>query len=273
MVLNNGDFNARFVRPDNLDNRRNCPFRRKDENNALEVQIEQIQHHQQADVHEEMQHDSASISDFSMHETASVNNMGHEIQLIQNNLQIITYQALVPCFPFKSLPSEVCTSVAENVFLPLIISWNSPLLKQPIEYHWWLGFKPCLHVQIPRRVWYMAFGSSKDQVVFVRPAKRRRVDAEQTEVVKRPRAKLLHGTDNLTMSPSCSAQGEKSDLNQESPKKRSGVQPEPPTAHYDAMKNSIQPASPNSVENVHVNVSDVLPEDVSKVIVLDSDNE
>lgn len=29
MVLNNGDFNARFVRPDNLDNRRNCPFRRK----------------------------------------------------------------------------------------------------------------------------------------------------------------------------------------------------------------------------------------------------
>lgn len=179
----------------------------------------------------------------------------------------------MPCFPFKSLPSEVCIFMAENVFLPLIISWNSPLLKQPIEYHWWLGFKPCLHVQIPRRVWYMAFGSSKDQVVFVRPAKRRRVDAEQTEVVKRPRAKLLHGTDNLTMSPSSSAQGEKSDLNQESPKKRSGVQPEPPTAHYDAMKNSIQPASPNSVENVHVNVSDVLPEDVSKVIVLDSDNE
>lgn len=28
MVLNNGDFNARFVRPDNLDNRRNCPFSR-----------------------------------------------------------------------------------------------------------------------------------------------------------------------------------------------------------------------------------------------------
>lgn len=28
MVLNNGDFNARFVCPDNLDNRRNCPFSR-----------------------------------------------------------------------------------------------------------------------------------------------------------------------------------------------------------------------------------------------------
>uniref|UniRef100_A0A0D9ZHY0 DUF7597 domain-containing protein n=1 Tax=Oryza glumipatula TaxID=40148 RepID=A0A0D9ZHY0_9ORYZ len=194
MVLNNGDFNARFkegwiiilgVPPDFRNESHiervvntfgklvcwdhrdrvlgrvlaRCLYtdpsaipRKIDENNALEVQIEQIQHHQQADVHEEMQHDSTSISDFSMHDTASVNNMGHQIQLIQNNLQIITYQALVPCFPFKSLPSEVCTSMAENVFLPLIISWNSPLLKQPIEYHWWLGFKPCLHVQIPRRV-------------------------------------------------------------------------------------------------------------------------
>lgn len=122
----------------------------------------------------------------------------------------------------------------------------------------------------------MAFGSSKDQVVFVRPAKCRRVDAEQTEVVKRPRAKLLHGSGNLRMFPSSSAQGEKSDLNQESPKKRSGVQPEPLTAHSDDMKNSIQPASPNSAEdiqNVDVDVSDVLPEDVSKVIVLDSDDE
>lgn len=211
-----------------------------------------------------------------MQDTASVNNMGHEIQLVQNNLQIITYQAPVPCFPFKCLPSAVCISVAENVFLPLIISCNPPLLKQPIEHHWWHGFKPCLPVQIPRSVWHMAFGSSKDQVVFVRPAKHRRVDAEQTEVVKRPRAKLLHGSGNLRMFPSSLAQGEKSDLNQESPKKRSGVQPEPPTAHSDDRKNSIQPASPNSIEdiqNVDVDVSDVLSEDVSKVIVLDSDDE
>jgi len=73
-------------------------------------------------------------------------------------------------------------------------------------------------------VWHLAFDSSKDQVVFVRPAKCRRVDAKQTEVVKRPRAKLLHGSGNLRMFPSSSAQGEKSDLNQESPKKRSGVE-------------------------------------------------